>query len=69
MTQEMQKFVSQPSDTSDGWEVARYCEEQKNYIPLKGELYPTECLAIERAKELNKQDKEDESLKEKGGEQ
>lgn len=37
----LQRFVSQPSYEKNGWEVARFYEEQQNYIPLKGEIYPT----------------------------
>lgn len=64
---DMQMFVSQPSYDKFGWEVARYCEEQQNYIPIEGEIYPTEKQAKERAAELNQQFKEEEQLKEKGG--
>ena len=34
-------FASQPSYDKFRWEVARYCEEQQNYIPIEGEIYPT----------------------------
>ena len=64
---DMQMFVSQPSYDKFGWEVARYCEEQQNYIPIEGEIYPTEKQAKERAAELNQQHKEEEQLKEEGG--
>ena len=64
---DLQIFVSQPSDNEFGWEVARYSEAQQNYIPVKGEIYPTEKQAKERAAELNQQFKEEEQLKEKGG--
>ena len=65
---DMQMFVSQPSYNEFGWEVARYSEALQNYIPIKGEIYSTEKQAKERAAELNQQHKEEEQLKEKGGE-
>ena len=66
---DLQIFVSQPSDNEVRWEFANYCEAQQNHIPAKGEIYPTEKQAKERAAELNQQHKEEEQLKEKGGEQ
>ena len=68
MKEKMQRYVSQPSD--DGrYEVAVFCEDKNNYIPLKGETYPTKEESDKRASELNKQHKEDDALKMKGGEQ
>jgi len=64
---ELQMFVSQPSYDKFGWEVARYCEEQQNYIHIEGEIYPTEKQTKECAAELNQQHKEEEQLKEEGG--
>lgn len=55
----LQRFVSQPSYEKNGWEVARFYEKQQNYIPLKGEIYPTKKQAQERAAELNKEYEEE----------
>lgn len=51
------KNKSQPSDTLSGkYEVAKYSEKDSNYIPIKGEIYPTKETTEERAHELNKEE-------------
>lgn len=54
MAEKLQTYVSQPSEDMTGWEVAKFCDELSNYVPIKGEFYVTEELAKERASELNK---------------
>lgn len=54
MAEKLQTYVSQPSEDMAGWEVAKFCDELSNYVPIKGEFYLTEELAKERASELNK---------------
>ncbi|MBP8687802.1 MAG: hypothetical protein KBH76_09425 [Prevotella sp.] len=50
-------YISQPSDTQLGmYEVAKYSEENSNYIPIKGEIYLTKAVADGRANELNKEE-------------
>lgn len=57
MKNKIQLYVSQPSDTLSGkYEVAKYSEKDSNYIPIKGEIYPTKETAEERAHELNKEE-------------
>jgi len=57
MSNKIQLYVSQPSDTQLGmYEVAKYSEEDSNYIPIKGEIYPTKAAADGRANELNKEE-------------
>lgn len=57
MSNKIQLYVSQPSDTHLGmYEVAKYSEKDSNYIPIKGEIYPTKEVAEERANELNKEE-------------
>ncbi len=53
----IQMYISQPSDTQLGmYEVAKYSEENSNYIPIKGETYLTKAVADGRANELNKEE-------------
>lgn len=53
----MQKFVSQPRD--DGYyEVAKWDEVNKEYVPVHKEVYSTEKLAHDRAQLLNEDNKE-----------
>lgn len=53
----MQKFVSQPSDNG-GYEVAKWDEIQKQYVPVPEEVYPMEKMAHDRAQLLNEDNKE-----------
>lgn len=53
----MQKFVSQPSNNG-GYEVAKWDEIQKQYVPVPKEVYPMEKLAHDRAQLLNEDNKE-----------
>ncbi len=54
---EIQLYVSQPSDIYSGmYEVAKYSEKERNYIPMDGEIYPTAAAAEERAHELNEEE-------------
>lgn len=59
MAEKMQRFVSQPSENGS-WVVAVYNKEQRNYIPMNGEVYPSNEASEERARDLNLQAKEDE---------
>lgn len=55
----MQKFVSQPR--GDGYyEVAKWDEAKKEYIPLPKVVYKMEQKAQERARQLNEENKEQE---------
>lgn len=54
----MQKFVCQPN--LDGkFEIARWDEIEKQYVPMKREVYPDENKANERAQQLNKEYEEE----------
>lgn len=57
MVKSIKKYVSQPllpgMYSKHRYEVAKYCEEEKNYISLPGELFRTKEEAEQRAYELN----------------
>lgn len=56
----MQKYVASPkSDLSGSYIVEKWDIIKQQYFPLKGEEYPTEEQAKERARELNDLDKEE----------
>ena len=60
----MQKFVSQPR--GDGYyEVAKWDEAKKEYIPLPKVVYKMEQKAQERARQLNEENKEQEKQQKK----
>ncbi len=60
----MQKFVSQPR--GDGYyEVAKWDEVKKEYIPLPKVVYKMEQKAQERARQLNEENKEQEKQQKK----
>ncbi len=49
-TMTKQMYVAQPSEKGN-YEVAKWCEKEQNYLPLKTNL--SEKEAKQRAKELN----------------
>lgn len=54
MCNDFQPYVAQPSEKNLGmYEVAKYSEKERNYIPIKGEVYLTQEQAAGRAHELN----------------
>lgn len=57
----MKKYVSQPTEPGCllPYCVAKFDSNKANYIPVKGEEYPTRELAAERAAELNRVEQED----------
>ncbi len=56
----MQTYVSAPKGDMSGWYVVeKWNTIEQQYYPLKGEVYPTEEQAKERATELNRIDNED----------
>lgn len=56
----MKEFTIQPSNTKIGYyEVVKFSVEHNRYIPLKGEIYPTESQARDRVEELNRYLEED----------
>jgi len=58
----MQKFVSQPR--GDGYyEVAKWDEAKKEYVPLPKEVYKSEQKAQDRARQLNIENKEQKEKK------
>lgn len=53
-----QTYASEPI-VNGKYQVTKYNVSKQNYIPLKGEIYPFENIARERAQELNELEKED----------
>lgn len=65
----MQIYVASPKDDLSGkYIVEKWDEIKQQYIPLKGEEYPTWEQAEERARELNEALRQDNKDKKEGGE-
>lgn len=63
----MQTYVASPKSDLSGWYIIEKWDlVQQQYFPLNGEKYPTKEQAEDRARELNRMEKEDSENFDKG---